>query len=193
MGFFDDYGAGIGGALGLLPALYQNLFGSSASGSTPTTNVTNDIRNPWNMASLPGGGLSPNGYPLSTTQGQQDQAAANNPNTSPMNVVKQTPEQLMSAANTGTTDKSSDLMKALSGLGNTFSGGGANKQGPMVPAVPPQPAGGGGGPNAALLQALSPNAQMLSQKLPSGAPGAPLGPAVLNPLLAMLRNRLGVV
>lgn len=153
---------------------------------SPTTNLADGIRNPWNMGSLPGGGLSPTGYPLSTPQGQAEQVSAGNPNMSPMDVVKQTPDQIMeSATNTP------DLGAALGKLGTSLGGSTAAAQTHSAPAVTMPNYGGGGGYHQG-GQTISPMNMMMAMKMPTGGVGAPLGPASANPLLMMLRARLGI-
>ena len=72
-GAIGAVGSGIGGAIG-------NAFGSGASAAEPMRTLASDaIRNPAGMADLPGGGLSPTGWPLSSDAGIADAAAAAKP------------------------------------------------------------------------------------------------------------------
>lgn len=165
--------------------MFENLFGGGmfglqqSLGMMPQTNVFDGIRNPLNMGNLPGGGLSPGGYPLGSQQGYNQQIAAGNPNMSAMDVISQSPEQIMDAASS-----SGGLLEKLKGLGGMMggaAGGGSGVQYTPTPISPPNY--GGSGPNPGMFQSAG---SMMGR----GPSGAAMGPAAGNPLMQALMRRL---
>jgi hypothetical protein len=109
---------------------------------------------------------------------------------------------IQSAVDTGTGGiNMAALQKALSGMSGSSIAGGGNSTSPGLPtgatqlptdASKPQ---GGGGPGPLTGNALGNyNPAIAAQNgpvtMPSGGPAAPLGPAAMNPLLALLQQRL---
>lgn len=185
-----DYGA-MGAMGGLLaPYLYKQLFGnSSATPNTATTNTkpaTNiDVNNP---------------TPAMLSQAQQLFPTA--PQAQLPEWIKANPEMFQPGGNpyqTAATDpsKSLDLSKILGSLSGSSSGSGSGAAGSSAPVAigqpAPQPNYGGGGPTPGSYQPITPQMLSIAMQMPGGGQGPSLGPAAMNPLLAMLKGRLGII
>jgi hypothetical protein len=171
--------------------LWNILFGKNGNNNgtngsiTPTNTPIVNAASGQNLSAGDLAAVSPN--PVQATAAynfaNQNPAQANTPGyTPPAATTNGNP--LSNLLGGGGTGNNSNPMSSISGL--------FNKPQPQVaPVIPPNYAGTG--PSAGALQALSPASMMQPSAMPGGmAQGSPLGPAALNPLFAMMRQRLGM-
>jgi hypothetical protein len=188
MGWFGDDSSG----LGMFPFL-QNLFGSS---STPAVSGAPAI-NP----------TIPNWSPQTDapTAAMLEQAGKLFPGAPPSQLpdyIRANPEMFRPGGNPYNAPDAQANQKSLSdrlgALGTALDKSpiaqagalGKPPQTTFPPAPPPLQQPGGVGPNVGGFLPLA--QMMMSMKMPTGGIGPPLGPAASNPLLAMLKSRLGI-